>query len=80
MVADMDGELVMMDVTQGSYFAINQVGSHVWTRLETPQTVEALTQSVRDTFESDHIAQIDADVHRFLTELATHKLIREIPV
>ena len=77
MVADMDGEMVMMDVEQGSYFAINQVGAHLWTQLETPQSVQALMQSVLETFATDDAAQVQTDVDRFLNDLATHNLIRE---
>lgn len=78
MVADLDGEMVMMDVEQGSYFAINQVGAHVWSQLETAQTVEALITSVQSAFDSDDTAQIQSDVEQFLSDLATHNLTREI--
>lgn len=80
MVAEMDGDLVMMDVSQGSYFAINPVGAHVWTQLETPQTVAALTASVKGAFNSDNAARIEADVDLFLADLAQHNLIREVLV
>lgn len=78
MVADMDGELVMMDVNQGNYFSVNQVGSHIWTKLETPQTVAALVTSVKDAFKTEDATQVKADVDRFLTDLETHKLIRKV--
>lgn len=78
MVADMDDEIVMMDVEQGSYFAINQVGAHVWTKLETPQSFETLVQSVQSAFDSDDKEQIQNDVGLFLKDLAEHSLIREI--
>lgn len=78
MVADMDGESVMMDVNQGSYFAINQVGSHIWAQLETPQTFAALNDSVLRSFQTTDAAQIHQDVNRFLTDLVANKLIREV--
>lgn len=77
-VAEMDGDLVMMDVAQGTYFSINQVGAHVWTQLEAPQTVAALIDSVRDAFQAEDAAPIEADVTGFLTDLASHKLITEV--
>lgn len=78
MVADMDGELVMMDVDQGSYFSINAVGAHIWTQLETPQSVAALSDSVLHAFKVDDPAPVAQDIDRFLTDLATNKLIREV--
>ena len=78
MVAEMDGDLVMMDVTQGSYFAINPVGAHIWAQLETPQSHSALIESVQAAYASDDTAQITADVEQFLGELAEHKLIRDV--
>lgn len=77
-VAEMDGDLVMMDVEQGSYFSINQVGAHVWTQLETPQTVAMLIESVQQAFETEDASVVQADVTRFLADLATHQLITEV--
>jgi len=47
MAADMDGEMVMMSVSQGSYFAINEVGALIWSTLETPKTVSEITDAVK---------------------------------
>jgi hypothetical protein len=77
-VADMDGELVMMDVDQGSYFSVNQVGGHIWTQLETPQTVMALIKSVQQSFKSADTPAIEADVNTFLADLASNQLISEV--
>lgn len=77
MVAEMDGDLVMMDVTEGSYFAINPVGGHIWTQLETPQSLPSLVDSVQGAFASDDAVQIKADVEKFLADLLEHGLIRD---
>lgn len=78
MVAEMDGDLVMMDVDLGTYFAINPVGGHIWTQLETGQTLDQLITSVQASFASDDTAQITADVEAFLADLTEHKLIRSV--
>ncbi|MEP5152132.1 PqqD family protein [Planktotalea sp.] len=77
-VAETDDELVMMDVTQGSYFALNQVGGHIWVQLETPQTLAGLIENVQQSFTASDTAQIAADVRTFITELAAKNLINEI--
>lgn len=77
-VAEMDGDLVMMDVEQGSYFSINPVGAHVWTQLETPQTIADLTEGVQQAFKAEDASEIRADVTRFLSDLASHNLVTEV--
>lgn len=77
MVAEMDGDLVVMDIDQGSYFAINPVGGHLWEQLETPQSLAALVDSVHGAFASDDAAQVKEDVATFLADMAEHNLIRE---
>lgn len=77
-VAEMDGDLVMLDVAQGTYFSINQVGAHVWTQLEAPQTVAELIRGVQSAFQASDTAPIEADVTLFLTDLASNKLISEV--
>ena len=77
MVAEMDDDLVMMDVAQGSYFSVNRVGAHIWTQLEEPQSIAALVTSVGAAFASDDTAQIQGDVEAFLTDLAANKIVRE---
>lgn len=78
LVADMDGELVMMDVDQGSYFSVNPVGAHVWTQLETPHSIAGLIESVHKAFNTADAEQVSEDVKRFLADLASHGLVREV--
>lgn len=78
MVAEMDGDLVMMDIDQGSYFAINPVGGHLWEQVETPQTLAALVDSVEGAFATDDAARIQVDVEAFLADMLKHNLIREV--
>ncbi|MBY4891626.1 PqqD family protein [Rhodobacteraceae bacterium N5(2021)] len=78
MVAEMDGDLVMMDIDQGSYFAINPVGGHLWQQLETPQTLAGLVESVTKAFATDDASQVKTDVEGFLADMAHNNLIREI--
>lgn len=79
MVAEMDGDLVMMDVAKGSYFVINPVGGHIWTQLESARTLNELIESVQAAFEIDDKAQIKADVEAFLADLTQNSLIRTVP-
>ena len=77
-VADLDGDVVMMDVDQGSYFAINPVGSHIWTQLETPKSQSQLVVDVQKAFQAADPAQVTEDVSKFMAALLEHKLINPV--
>ena len=49
--ADMDGDVVMLDVEKGKYFGLNAVGAHIWEAIETPQNVSDLCTQVETAFE-----------------------------
>ena len=80
MAADMDGEMVMMSVSQGSYFAINEVGALIWSTLETPKTVSEITDAVKAAFDNQDAGQIQKDVTHFLADLVENKLIHKTAV
>ena len=77
MAANMDGEMVMMSVSQGSYFGINEVGALIWSTLETPKTVSDIIEAVQTAFDNQDAGQIQKDVTQFLEDLVENKLIHE---
>ena len=44
-------QLVMMDIQQGKYFALNPVATRIWELLETPLGLEALCQALLEEFD-----------------------------
>ena len=46
-----DGEVVMVDVERGAYFALDPVGSRIWALLEEPQNIDALCLALTAEFE-----------------------------
>ena len=40
--SDMDGETVMMSVSEGNYYGLNGVGSQIWELLEQEMSVAAI--------------------------------------
>ena len=58
-------------------FTLNDVGSYIWRLIETPTTVQAITDAVAGTFE---VAEPDAarDVVEFLDKLAAAGLIETL--
>ncbi|WP_461425188.1 PqqD family peptide modification chaperone [Gymnodinialimonas sp.] len=76
--AEMDGEVVMMDIEKGSYFSMNAVGSHVWAALETPKTYEGVVADVIDSFDAPDQGQVSADITAFLDMLLSKGLVQRV--
>ena len=50
---DLDDTIVMMDVDEGQYYELDQVGAHIWTLLETSQTAADLCNALAAKFDVD---------------------------
>jgi len=66
--AEIDGEVVVMDVVEGKYIGFNDIASAVWRGLESSPTVAALCAELVRDFEGDPEA-IRKDVMELLTRL-----------
>lgn len=68
MGAQIDDELVLLHVDRGEYFSLKGAGPDLWSRLETPQSLDALVEWVCETYEitSD---QALTDIDAFLSAL-----------
>ncbi|MCR8746858.1 lasso peptide biosynthesis PqqD family chaperone [Romboutsia lituseburensis] len=50
---DLDGEIVMMDLDKGQYFALNGVGSRIWQELEQPIKVGEIVDTLIGEYDVD---------------------------
>ena len=57
-------ELVMMDIDQGRYFALNPVATRIWQLLQYPLSLEHLCRKLLDEYEVDE--------NRCFGEVETH--------
>ena len=73
---DMDGEVVMMDVAKGSYFAINGSGPAIWERLAEPVLIDDLIASLHEEFDTGPKADFEADVRDFVAKLVDQGLVQ----
>ncbi|MBO0718288.1 MAG: PqqD family protein [Rhizobiales bacterium] len=74
LTAKVGDELVMMNVEQGNYVGLSEVGARIWELLETPLEMTALCGKLREEFEvSAETCRTDVDA--FLGELAKHGAI-----
>lgn len=74
LAADVGGEVVLMSVSQWHYFGLNAIGSEIWRRLETHQSVADLCAGLIADYEGDAV-QIERDVIALLDKLAERNLL-----
>ena len=71
----MDGDLVMMSISKGTYYGINPVGAVIWDALQTPQTLEQLCQVVVKEFDVD-VETCAKDVSNFVAQMLDAKVVQ----
>ena len=74
---DLDGEIVLMSITRGQYYYLNQVGSYIWTHLATPCRVEAICEALMERYEVER-AVCEREVLEFLGALAKDNFLRVV--
>lgn len=75
--ADMEGELVMMDIDQGSYFGFNKTGTRIWNLLVQPVVISDLCNQLTAGFDVPP-EQCEQEVVRFLENLLTRGLLQVV--
>lgn len=74
LIADVEGEVVMMDVDRGAYFTLNPVGSHIWRRLGERTQLAALCRDLAQEFDAP-AERIEAETLALVQELAEKSLV-----
>lgn len=70
-----DGEEVIMDAANGTYYGLNEVGSRIWNLLSEPKTVAHLQDELLAEYEVDP-AYCRNEVDTFLHELVEQELVQ----
>ncbi|MBW4082047.1 lasso peptide biosynthesis PqqD family chaperone [Paenibacillus sp. S150] len=71
--SDMDGEKVMLNVKNGKYYNLGEVGGEIWTALASPVTAGRVVEIIQESFEvPEEIAR--QDVFAFLRSLLNEEL------
>jgi hypothetical protein len=72
--APIDGEVVILSVERGSYFGLDEIGSEIWRRLETPVRVDALCETLVENYDAER-SIIERDVLALLEKLVAEELV-----
>ena len=73
--APVDDELVMMDAESGTFYALDDIGRFVWTRLSGPMVVADLLADIQEQYEVAP-EQCEMDVLALLKHMHDSRLIR----
>jgi hypothetical protein len=72
---EVEGEVVMMNVTTGKYASLNETGKVIWLMLEEPRPLQAILNGIAANYNVEP-GQCEADVIPFIEKmLASNALI-----
>jgi hypothetical protein len=74
---NLNDEIIMMDINQGKYFALNPVATRIWELLENKMSLEELCDALQKEYEVSR-DQCLMDVKEHLAELEKRKLIKSV--
>ena len=66
---EIEGDIVMMDVSNGSYATLNETGKSIWLLLENPKTISEITEALLAEYEVSK-EQCEKTVNEFLKKMA----------
>lgn len=74
LVTELDGEVVLMSIDRGFYYGMEATARRIWELLETPKSVAALCEQLRNEFDVDP-SVCEQEVLGFLRQLQAEELI-----
>ncbi len=72
--SEMDGEVVMMSIQTGTYYGLNDVGTHIWNQLAAPRSFQDICQSLQGEFDVD-AQTCEQEVRTFVAQMMEEKLV-----
>jgi hypothetical protein len=74
LLQELDGESVFLNLNNGQYFGLDEVGTHMWKALTTAPSVQAAYDGLLQEYEVD-ADQLRRDLDDLLEKLVTHGLV-----
>lgn len=70
----LDGEAVLLNLTSGVYFGLNETGTRVWQLIQTYGDLPTVVRCMADEFAID-AAKVDRDVMQLVQDLLEKRLL-----
>ena len=70
-----EGEAVLMSVTNGKYYRLDDIGTRIWSLIETPKSIGAVCDELVKEFQVER-ATCEADVSTLLEWMSNQNLVR----
>jgi hypothetical protein len=70
----MGGEVVILDLTSGTYYGLDVLGARVWSLIEQPASIAVIRDAVMADYDVDAIT-CERDVLKFLQQMQTVGLV-----
>lgn len=74
---EMNEQTMLMNIEEGKYYSLSQVGSQIWRLLENPTRVDALIAQLEEEFEVTEQECRD-QTHEFLQDLIKRQLAQTV--
>ncbi len=71
----MDGEAIMINLSNGMYYSMNNVGGLIWEMIEGRHRLETIVEGVLSRYDGS-AEQVRADVERVVAELVQENLVK----
>ena len=71
---DLEGQAVMLDLSSGLYFGLNEVGTRIWTLMAEGRDFSAIVQALAREFDADE-STIERDVRDLVDVLRSRNLM-----
>jgi hypothetical protein len=73
--ADLDGEVVMLNVQDGTYYGLDGVGVAIWKLIQQPTPVRQILDSLLTEYQVER-GSCERDLMELLKDLAVHGLVK----
>lgn len=77
MMADLEGEAVLLNIQSGRYFGLNEVGTSIWSLIKEPQSVSEILGALSQIYDAPAEA-LHHDVLTFLNDMEKRSLLHVI--
>ena len=77
LASDIDGEIVMMSIREGTYSGLDATGSEIWDLLENPRPVSEICEILMERYNVER-ERCQEDVLAFLNDMASDESIKVV--